>query len=143
MWIVLFVIMLDIIGFGIIGPVFPFYLKQLGAGPEMVGFYLALFTAALFISTPILGRLSDRYGRKPIMIFGVLGSVIGMGTVHHCNELIDDALAKGAKLVCGGKAVRAQVRGHGQREGEEEEGEGESAKAAIVASSSFFLSVSS
>jgi hypothetical protein len=46
-------------------------------------------------------------------------------------------------LVCGGKAVRAQVRGHGQREGEEEEGEGENSKAAIVASSSFFLSVSS
>jgi benzaldehyde dehydrogenase (NAD) len=34
----------------------------------------------------------------------VLGSVIGMGTVEHCNALIDDALAKGAKLVCGGKA---------------------------------------
>lgn len=34
----------------------------------------------------------------------VLGSVIGMNTVHHCNALIDDALAKGAKLVCGGKA---------------------------------------
>jgi acyl-CoA reductase-like NAD-dependent aldehyde dehydrogenase len=34
----------------------------------------------------------------------VLGSVIGMGTVEHCNVLIDDALAKGAKLVCGGKA---------------------------------------
>jgi benzaldehyde dehydrogenase (NAD) len=34
----------------------------------------------------------------------VLGSVIGMGTVEHCNALVDDALAKGAKLVCGGKA---------------------------------------
>lgn len=40
--------------------------------------------------------------RKPEPV--VLGSVIGMGTVHHCNELIDDALAKGAKLACGGKA---------------------------------------
>ncbi len=40
--------------------------------------------------------------RKPEPV--VLGSVIGMGTVHHCNDLIDDALAKGAKLVCGGKA---------------------------------------
>jgi len=40
--------------------------------------------------------------RKPEPV--VLGSVIGMGTVNHCNELIDDALAKGAKLVCGGKA---------------------------------------
>jgi len=34
----------------------------------------------------------------------VLGSVIGVGTVEHCNALIDDALAKGAKLVCGSKA---------------------------------------
>jgi benzaldehyde dehydrogenase (NAD) len=40
--------------------------------------------------------------RKPEPV--VLGSVIGMATVHHCNELIDDALAKGARLVCGGKA---------------------------------------
>ena len=39
--------------------------------------------------------------RKPEPV--VLGSVIGMGTVEHCNALIDDALAKGAKLVCGGK----------------------------------------
>jgi benzaldehyde dehydrogenase (NAD) len=39
--------------------------------------------------------------RKPDPV--VLGSVIGMGTVEHCNSLIDDALAKGAKLVCGGK----------------------------------------
>jgi benzaldehyde dehydrogenase (NAD) len=40
--------------------------------------------------------------RKPEPV--VLGSVIGMGTVEHCNALIDDALSKGAKLVCGGKA---------------------------------------
>jgi benzaldehyde dehydrogenase (NAD) len=40
--------------------------------------------------------------RKPEPV--VLGSVIGMATVEHCNALIDDALAKGAKLVCGGKA---------------------------------------
>jgi benzaldehyde dehydrogenase (NAD) len=40
--------------------------------------------------------------RKPDPV--VLGSVIGMGTVEHCNALIDDALSKGAKLLCGGKA---------------------------------------
>jgi acyl-CoA reductase-like NAD-dependent aldehyde dehydrogenase len=42
----------------------------------------------------------------------VLGSVIGMGTVEHCNALIDDALAKGAKLLCGGKADRHADAGH-------------------------------
>jgi acyl-CoA reductase-like NAD-dependent aldehyde dehydrogenase/ABC-type branched-subunit amino acid transport system ATPase component len=44
--------------------------------------------------------LGDPRGKDPV----VLGSVIGMGTVEHCNALIDDALAKGAKLLCGGKA---------------------------------------
>jgi len=44
--------------------------------------------------------LGDPRGPEPV----VLGSVIGMGTVEHCNALIDDALAKGARLVCGGKA---------------------------------------
>ncbi|RCW66777.1 aldehyde dehydrogenase [Pseudorhodoferax soli] len=44
--------------------------------------------------------LGDPRGPDPV----VLGSVVGMGTVTHCNALIDDALAKGAKLVCGGKA---------------------------------------
>ena len=39
----------------------------------------------------------------------VLGSVIGMGAVEHCNALIDDALAKGAKLVCGGRAQNTLV----------------------------------
>ena len=44
--------------------------------------------------------LGDPRGKDPV----VLGSVVGMGTVEHCNALVDDALAKGAKLVCGGKA---------------------------------------
>jgi acyl-CoA reductase-like NAD-dependent aldehyde dehydrogenase len=44
--------------------------------------------------------LGDPRGPQPV----VLGSVVGMGTVEHCNALIDDALAKGAKLLCGGRA---------------------------------------
>jgi len=44
--------------------------------------------------------LGDPRGSEPV----VLGSVIGMSTVEHCNALIDDALSKGAKLVCGGKS---------------------------------------
>jgi acyl-CoA reductase-like NAD-dependent aldehyde dehydrogenase len=44
--------------------------------------------------------LGDPRGPQPV----VLGSVVGMGTVEHCNALLDDALAKGAKLLCGGRA---------------------------------------
>jgi len=69
--------MLDVIGFGIIGPILPLYVDNLGGSPAMVTFCIAVFPAALFISTPILGRLSDIYGRKPIMVISLIGSVIG------------------------------------------------------------------
>jgi len=55
---------------------------------------------ALFVKKAKALPLGDP--RKPAPV--VLGSVIGMGTVEHCNALIDDAVAKGAKLLCGGKA---------------------------------------
>src|SRR5690606_37653740 len=45
--------------------------------------------------------VGDPRGGDPV----VLGSVIGMGTVEHCNALIDDAIAHGAKLLCGGKST--------------------------------------
>lgn len=77
MWIVLFVVLMDIVGIGIIAPIFPFYAFRLGAGADTATFCMALYTGALFLSTPILGRLSDRFGRKPIMAFSLLGSMIG------------------------------------------------------------------
>ena len=56
--------------------------------------------AALFAKRAKALPLGDPRKPEPV----VLGSVVGMGTVEHCNALIDDALAKGAKLLCGGKA---------------------------------------
>lgn len=77
MWIVLFVVLMDIVGIGIILPIFPFYAFRLGADADAATFCMALYTGALFLSTPILGRLSDRLGRKPIMAFSLLGSTLG------------------------------------------------------------------
>ena len=77
MWVVLLVVLLDIVGFGIIIPIFPFYASKLGAGPELVMLCIALYSGSLFIATPFLGKLSDLYGRKPIMAVGLLGAVGG------------------------------------------------------------------
>ena len=72
--------------------------------------------AALFAKKAKSLPLGDPRKADPV----VLGSVIGMGTVEHCNALIDDALAKGAKLLCGGKAdstlMPATVLDHVTRE---------------------------
>ncbi len=64
----------DLLGFGIVVPLLPLYAHRLGAGPASVGLLLAAFSAAQFVSAPLLGRLSDRVGRKPLLIVSLAGT---------------------------------------------------------------------
>jgi DHA1 family tetracycline resistance protein-like MFS transporter len=77
MLIVFLVIVLDLIGFGIMVPILAYYVIQLGGGPELATFCMSLYAIGMFISTPILGRLSDYYGRRPVLMISMVGSIIG------------------------------------------------------------------
>src|SRR5580704_8252410 len=66
----------DLLGFGIVVPLLPLYARRLGAGPGSVGLLLAAFSAAQFVSAPLLGRLSDRVGRKPLLIASLAGTAL-------------------------------------------------------------------
>ena len=68
------VIIIDLIGFGIVVPILPYYAKSLGTSPTTLGLLLAAYPAFQFIFSPIWGRLSDRVGRKPVMLTTILGS---------------------------------------------------------------------
>lgn len=68
---------LDLIGFGILFPVLARYARDAGASPAMAGLLVASFSIAQVIFSPITGRLSDRYGRKPIIILSLTGTAIG------------------------------------------------------------------
>jgi DHA1 family multidrug resistance protein-like MFS transporter len=72
---VLFVVML---GYGIIIPIFPFYIESMGAGGTELGLLVASYAVMRLIFGPIWGGLSDRVGRKPILLIGILGYVITM-----------------------------------------------------------------
>lgn len=61
-------IFIDFTGFGLVIPLLPFWAEHLGAGPVGVGLILTIYALAQFIFTPIVGSLSDRYGRRPIII---------------------------------------------------------------------------
>ncbi|HEY4376967.1 MAG TPA: MFS transporter [Acidimicrobiales bacterium] len=68
---------IDLIGFGIVLPLLPRYAEDLKITPTVIGFVVASFSVAQMIGSPILGRLSDRFGRKPILIFSLIGTAVG------------------------------------------------------------------
>ena len=74
--IVFFVILLDLIGFGIIIPILPFYVRSFGVSDIAIGLLAASYSLMQFISAPFLGRLSDAWGRRPVLTISLLGSSI-------------------------------------------------------------------
>jgi MFS family permease len=72
--IIFITIFVDLIGFGIVLPLLPFYAGDFGATPATVGLLVAIHPAMQFLFGPIWGRLSDRIGRRPILLLGLLGS---------------------------------------------------------------------
>src|SRR5258708_12880195 len=67
-----FTIFIDFAGFGIVLPLLPFWAERLGTGPVGVGLVLTIYALAQFIFTPVLGALSDRFGRRPIILASLL-----------------------------------------------------------------------
>jgi DHA1 family tetracycline resistance protein-like MFS transporter len=72
-------VFIDLVGFGIVIPVLPFYVEgtKFNASPRMVGLLFASYSVMQLVFTPILGRLSDRYGRRPILLISLLGTAAG------------------------------------------------------------------
>ena len=80
-WVVWTTVVIDLIGFGIAIPVLNPFARELGATPVVVGFIGAAFSLAQFVVAPMLGRLSDRIGRKPVLVLSLVGtSIASVGT---------------------------------------------------------------
>ena len=71
------IVFIDLLGFGIILPLLPYIAEKYSAGPLQIGLLTATYSFFQLIASPILGRLSDRYGRKKLLIFSQLGSAFG------------------------------------------------------------------
>src|SRR6266849_9529411 len=72
-------VFIDLVGFGIVIPVLPFYAEgtKFGATPREVGFLFASYSIMQLIFAPVMGRLSDKYGRRPVLLVSILGTCLG------------------------------------------------------------------
>jgi multidrug resistance protein len=73
---VAFTLFLDLAGFGIILPNLPLYAEDLGASATLVALLSTAFSLAQFVMAPVLGRLSDRVGRRPVMLISIAGGIV-------------------------------------------------------------------
>ena len=76
LFIIFLTIFVNLVGFGIIIPLLPFYARTFGASPLVVGLLFASFSLSQLFASPVLGELSDRWGRRPVLILSLFGTVV-------------------------------------------------------------------
>lgn len=85
---ILFLVMfLVMVGFGIIIPVLPFYAEKIGASPTELGLLMAVYSLMQLIFAPMWGRISDRIGRKPVIMIGIAGLALSFFLMAISNQL--------------------------------------------------------
>jgi len=75
---VLFTVLLDLLGFGLVIPLLSFYAESFGATATQATLIMAVYSLAQFLMAPVWGTLSDRVGRRPVMLISLVVSVIGL-----------------------------------------------------------------
>jgi MFS family permease len=116
MLVIFLTVFIDLIGFGIVVPLVPMYSRLYGASGWLIGAIIASFSAMQFVFSPIWGRLSDRHGRRPILLISTAGAACSYVLFAIGSGISNHALALGALLVsrlfagaCGGNITVAQA----------------------------------
>jgi len=75
--VIFFIMLMDIIGLSILGPVAPYIVKRYSDNALMITMLTVIYAGAMFIAAPITGKISDRVGRRPVLLVSVFGSALG------------------------------------------------------------------
>ena len=84
---IIVIVLVDLIGLSIIIPILPYFAARFSATPIVIGILQATYPMMQFIGAPILGRLSDRFGRKPILVISQIGTLAGFILLGFANSL--------------------------------------------------------
>jgi DHA1 family tetracycline resistance protein-like MFS transporter len=102
-------ILVNLIGFGIIIPLLPFYAETFGASPLAIGLLFASFSVCQLIASPLLGHWSDRVGRRPILIFSLIGTVVSFVMLALAHSLTLLFVARIVDGLSGGNITTARA----------------------------------
>jgi DHA1 family tetracycline resistance protein-like MFS transporter len=107
--IIFLTIFVNLIGFGIIIPLLPFYAETFGASPVVIGLLFAVFSLCQLLAGPALGDLSDRYGRRPILVFSLAGTVVSLVMLAVAHSITMLFLARIVDGLSGGNISTARA----------------------------------
>ncbi|HEY7506053.1 MAG TPA: MFS transporter, partial [Nitrososphaera sp.] len=85
---IILVVFIDLLGFSLIIPLLPYYAQTFNASDTTIGLLLASYAAAQLIGAPLLGRASDRFGRRPILLISIFGTFLGFLIFGFAKSLV-------------------------------------------------------
>jgi DHA1 family tetracycline resistance protein-like MFS transporter len=105
------IVFIDLIGFGMVIPVLPIYAQTAPffASPFEIGWVVSIYSWMQFVFSPILGRLSDKYGRRPVLFVSLLGSAVGYVILGLANTLFLVFVGRIISGITGGNISAAQA----------------------------------
>ncbi len=107
--VVVLIVLVDLLGFTIVMPLLGPFAKEYGFSPLRIGLLMAAFPVCQLVSGPILGRLSDRYGRRPVLIFSQAGTAISFLILGLSRDFSVMLLARMLDGASGGNILVAQA----------------------------------
>lgn len=109
LWIIFLIIFVNLLGFGIILPLLPYYVESLGAGAITIGLLSAAYSFFQLVAAPVLGDLSDKYGRRPVLLFSIAGTTISFFLMGWAQTLLFLYIARIIDGASGGNISTAQA----------------------------------
>lgn len=108
-WIIFTTVTIDLLGFGMVLPLLPIYGRTYGISPAKMGLVLGAYSLMQFLFAPLLGRLSDKIGRRPVLCISILGTAIGHFTLAAAGSFWLFILARVIDGVAGSNIATAQA----------------------------------